>query len=56
MLAEDADWAVPSLRRSEFRNILAGLMRRGALTFEQAYAIQREAEDLIGVNEYGLDS
>jgi len=56
LLAEDSDWAVPIPWRSEFRNILAGFMRRGALTFYQAYAIQREAEDLLGAREYGIDS
>ena len=56
LLAGDSDWAVPILWRSEFRNILAGFMRRGALTFDQAYAIQREAEDLLSAREYGIDS
>lgn len=56
LLAEDSDWVVPILWRSEFRNILAGFMRRGALTFDQAYAIQREAEDLLSAREYGIDS
>jgi hypothetical protein len=35
------------LWRSEFRNILAGCLRRKALTFAQAYAVQREAEGLM---------
>lgn len=33
----------PVLCRSEFRNILAGFMRRGTLSFEQAYTIARAA-------------
>jgi len=32
LLEQDADWAAPLLWRSEFRNILAGYMRRKALT------------------------
>ena len=35
LLEQDADWAAPILWRSEFRNILAGYMRRKALSFEQ---------------------
>jgi predicted nucleic acid-binding protein len=56
LLVKDADWVTPTLWRSEFRNILAGFMRRGTLTFEQAYAIQREAEALLSGREYEMDS
>lgn len=56
LMAEDSDWVAPPLWRSEFRNILAGFMRRGALTFDQAYAIQREAEALLNAKEYEIDS
>ena len=56
LLEQDAGWAAPILWRSEFRNILAGYMRRGNLTFEQAYAIQSEAEDLLRGAEYEVDS
>jgi predicted nucleic acid-binding protein len=56
LLAQDADWVAPTLWRSEFRSILAGFMRRGTLTFEQAYAIQREAEALLSGREYEMDS
>jgi predicted nucleic acid-binding protein len=31
-------------------------MRRGTLTVDQAYAIQREAEALLSAKEYGVDS
>ena len=50
------DWAAPVLWRSEFRNILAGYMRRGKLSFEQAHALQSEAEDLLSGAEYEVDS
>ena len=56
LLEHDAEWAAPVLWRSEFRNILAGYMRRGALTFEQACALQREAESLMAGSEFEVDS
>ena len=56
LLESDADWAAPVLWRSEFRNILAGYLRRGSLTFVQAYALQSEAEDLLRGAEYEVDS
>jgi predicted nucleic acid-binding protein len=56
LLERDADWAAPLLWRSEFRNILAGYMRRKALTFEQARALQAEAESLMVGNEHETDS
>ena len=56
LLAQDADWVAPTLWRNEFRNILAGCKRRGTLTFDQAYAIQREVEALLSGREYEMDS
>lgn len=56
LLECDPDWAAPVLWRSEFRRILAGYMRRKSLTFEDARALQREAESLLAGNEYETDS
>lgn len=56
LLERDPDWAAPVLWRSEFRNILAGYLRRGSITFQQACGLQREAEDLLGGAEYEVDS
>lgn len=56
LLEHDPDWAAPLPWRSEFRNILAGHLRRKALTFEQATALQREAEDLLRGMEFEVDS
>lgn len=56
LLEDDADWHAPILWRSEFRNILAGCLRRGALEFEQGLAIQHEAESLLDGAEHDLDS
>lgn len=56
-LLETTDaWAVPILWRSEFRNILAGCLRRNELSFENAIALQLEAESLVAGNEYEVDS
>jgi len=56
LLASDPDWIAPILWRSEFRNILAGYMRRGVLTLDQAYALQVEAEGLLSGREFDVDS
>ena len=56
LLERDSDWAAPVLWRSEFRNILAGFMRRKSITFEQALGLQREAEGLLEGAEYEVES
>lgn len=56
LLQQNPEWAAPLLWRSEFRNILAGFVRRKMLTLDQAIAIQHEAEALLNPNEHLLDS
>jgi predicted nucleic acid-binding protein len=56
LLGREPEWAAPILWRSEFRNILAGYLRRKSLSFEQAVALQEEAEDLLAGREYEVDS
>lgn len=56
LLEREPEWAAPVLWRSEFRNILAGYMRRGTLTFAQAVATQREAGGLLAGSEFEVDS
>ena len=56
LLEQDPDWATPVLWRSEFRNILAGYLRRRTLTFDQACSLQSEAEDLLAGSEFEVDS
>lgn len=56
LLERDPDWAVPLLWRSEFRNILAGYLRRGTLTFEAVVSIQTEAEALVDGAEHEINS
>lgn len=52
----DPEWAMPILWRSEFRNLLAGYLRRKTLAFEAAVRINSEAEALLSGNEYEVDS
>ena len=56
LLQRDPKWAVPLLWRSEFRNILAGYIRRKTLTFDQTLALQSEAESLLSGSEFEVDS
>ena len=56
LLEQDSGWAAPILWRSEFRNILAGYMRRKAISFEQANSLQREAESLLEGAEFEVES
>lgn len=56
LLKQDPEWAAPVLWRSEFRNILAGYMRRRTITFEQACSVQSEAESLLAGAEFEVDS
>lgn len=56
LLASDPEWAAPVLWRSEFRNILAGFLRRGSLSLRQAVSVQRQAENLLEGAEFEVDS
>ncbi len=56
LFKKDPEWAAPLLWRSEFRNILAGYLRRGTLSFEQTVALQNEAEGLLAGAEFEVDS
>lgn len=55
-LEHDPDWVAPILWRSEFRNILAGYMRRKTLSLAQACNLQQEAESLLEGAEYEVES
>lgn len=52
----DPDWAVPIFWRSEFRNLLAGYLRRKTLTFDEAVNVQVEAKARLAGNEHEVDS
>ena len=56
LLQRDPDWAAPVLWRSEFRNILAGYLRRKTLQFDQVLALQHEAQALMHDLEFEVDS
>ena len=56
LLEREPAWAAPKLWRSEFRNLLAGFMRRKTLSFDQACGIQAEAESLMEGSEFEVDS
>jgi predicted nucleic acid-binding protein len=56
LLERDPDWAAPVLWRSEFRNVLAGYLRKKSLTLEQAQSLQAEAESLMAGGEHDVDS
>ena len=53
---QDAEWAAPSLWRSEFRNVLALYIRQQILSLSEALAIQEEAEALMVDHEFSVTS
>ena len=56
LFKRDPEWAAPILWRSEFRNLLAGYLRRKTLTLDEVLKVQREAEALLAGNEHEVDS
>ncbi|HEX9688795.1 MAG TPA: type II toxin-antitoxin system VapC family toxin [Thermoanaerobaculia bacterium] len=56
LLKKDPDWNAPLLWRSEFRNVLAGCLRRGDLSFETALQIADGAEGQMRGREFTVPS
>jgi len=56
LYAKDSEWAVPILWRSEFRNVLAGYLRRRTLSFNDAVKLDGEAEALVAGLEHEVSS
>jgi predicted nucleic acid-binding protein len=56
VFAKDAEWAAPSLWRSEMRNVLSIYVRRNDLMLVDAIDTMRDSERLIGLNEFPVDS
>ena len=56
VLQRDPSWAVPLLWRSEFRNVLIGLVRKQVLSLETVSAIVEEAERWLTGHEYSVIS
>ena len=54
--AKDADWILPILWRSEFRNVLAGSIRRRSLTDEEAIGIANLAETMLSQKEFTVST
>ena len=52
VLARDPNWAVPMLWRYEFRNVLAGEIRRSGLSFDRAVRISSLAEARVRGREF----
>jgi predicted nucleic acid-binding protein len=55
-LRQDQEWATPFLWRSEFRNVLAGYIRRKLMPFDIAVQIMEQAEGLLKRLEYSVSS
>ena len=55
-LARDPVWVAPLLWRSEFRNTLIGMFRRGAFGIDEALRVTGEAEQAIRGHEYTVQS
>ena len=56
LLLKDPDWIVPSLWRSEFRNVLTLYLLKTLLTLDQALQIQSEMEGFLEGREYEVTS
>ena len=54
--AKDPDWIVPILWRSEFRNALAGSIRRRSIAAEEAGAIANLAEAMLDRKEFTVST
>ncbi|MCS6304730.1 MAG: type II toxin-antitoxin system VapC family toxin [Nitrospira sp.] len=56
VLQRDPVWTAPLLWRSEFRNVLIGLVRKRVLPLETAVSIADEAERWLTGHEYSVIS
>lgn len=56
LLIQQPEWAAPPRWRSEWRNVLAGYLRRGVLNLDQALALQQQAEHLVIRHEEPVSS
>ncbi len=54
--AQDAQWCVPALWRSEFRNVLVGQVRRGAMNRDVAMDLVNLTEAMLRETEFTVDS
>ena len=56
LLRSDPDWNAPLLWRSEFRNVLAGCLRRGDVNLGTTLQIADEAEGQMRGREFSVPS
>ena len=56
LLEADSAWVVPRLWRNELRNILANYLRAKQMDLADAAAIYQRAEDLVGAEEYEVET
>jgi len=54
LFKRDAEWAAPLLWRSEFRNVLRGLVKRNTIDFSTAVKIAEQAESQMKGNEFSV--
>jgi predicted nucleic acid-binding protein len=54
--ARDPEWCVPPLWRSEFRNVVVGQIRRGALDLAAAQELVALTEAMLRDSEFAVDS
>jgi predicted nucleic acid-binding protein len=54
LLLVDPEWTAPLLWRSEFRNVLSGYLRRGAINLEQASEIMIAAGESLKGGEHAV--
>ena len=48
---KDSEWVTPHLWRSEFRNVLAGLLRQKQISLELAFRLVEESEAFLAPHE-----
>lgn len=56
LLLSEPEWAAPLLWRSELRNVLATYVRLKHMDVADAVALHRRAADIIGPEEYDIDT
>jgi predicted nucleic acid-binding protein len=54
--AQDPQWCVPPLWRSEFRNVVLGQVRRGAMDLPFAQEVVALTEAMLRDTEFAVDS
>ncbi|MCI5137825.1 MAG: PIN domain-containing protein [Candidatus Electrothrix sp. AR1] len=52
----EPDWVVPTLWRSEFRNVLALYLRKEIITLKQAVRLVQSADSVVAHNEFTVSS